>query len=131
LHDITTINMRFLLASIFVLVGSSAAFGQTLDTSPVAAVVEPIATEETLPAERGEWVLRWSADYLRAHEPSAHVPRAQLFFGLANRVGAEVDLPFVVSGGAGGRYGVGDLATTISGSYWERQRPSERSDARL
>lgn len=105
--------MRFLLASALVFVSSSAALGQTLGTRPAAAVVEPIAIEETLPAERGEWVLRWSGDYLRAHEPSAHVPRAQLFFGLANRVGAEIDLPFVVSGGRGGRYGVGDVGTTI------------------
>jgi hypothetical protein len=96
-----------------VFVASSAALGQTTAGHPAAEVVEPIATEETLPAERGEWVMRWSGDYLRAHEPSAHVPRAQLFFGLANRVGAEIDLPFVVSAERGGRYGVGDVGTTI------------------
>jgi hypothetical protein len=105
--------MRLLLASALVLVGSSAVSGQIPATLPAAAIVEPIATEETLPAEQGEWVLRWSGDYLRAHEPSAHLPRAQLFFGIANRVGAEIDLPFVVSGGRAGGYGVGDLATTI------------------
>lgn len=105
--------MRFLLASALVFVCGSAALGQTPSTPPAAAVVEPITTEETLPAEPGEWVLRWSGDYLRAHEPSALVPRAQLFFGLANRLGAEIDLPFVVSGEGGGRYGVGDVATTI------------------
>jgi hypothetical protein len=105
--------MRFLLASALVFVSSSVVVGQTPATRPAAAVVEPIATEETLPAEPGEWVLRWSGDYLRAHEPSAHLPRAQLFFGVANRVGAEIDLPFVVSGGRDGRYGAGDLATTI------------------
>jgi hypothetical protein len=105
--------MRFLLASALVFVSSSAVWGQTPATPPAAAVVEPIATEETLPAEPGEWVLRWSGDYLRTHEPSAHVPRAQLFFGLANRVGAEIDLPFVVSGERDRRYGVGNVATTI------------------
>lgn len=120
--------MRFLFASVLVLfVGSSAAFGQTPSTPPFAAVVEPIATEETLPAERGEWMLRWSGDYLRAHEPLAHVPRAQLFFGLANRLGAEIDLPLVVTGERGGRYGLGDMGTTIkwlvTGSG-ERAHPS-------
>ena len=105
--------MRVLLASVLVFVASSAASGQTLATPAGAAIVEPIATEETLPAERGEWVLRWSADYLRAHEPSAHVPRVELFFGLANRLGAEIDLPFVAGGEPGGRYGVGDVGTTI------------------
>jgi hypothetical protein len=104
--------MRFLLALALVFVGTSALFGQTAATRPDTAVVEPILTEETLPTEQGEWVLRWSGDYLRAHEPSAHLPRAQLFFGIANRVGAEIDVPFVVVGERRG-YGVGDLATTI------------------
>ncbi len=104
--------MRLLLVSALVFVSSSVASGQT-PTPLAAAVVEPIATEETLPAEPGEWALRWSGDYLRAHEPSAHVPRAQLFFGLANRLGADIDLPFVISGERGGSYGVGDVATAI------------------
>lgn len=120
----TPIMMRVLLASALVCVGSSAALGQTLAASPATAVVEPVATEETLPAERGEWVLRWSGDYLRGHEPSAHLPRAQLFVGLADRVGAEIDVPFVVSGERDTRYGVGDVGTTLK---WLVAGSGERS----
>lgn len=104
------------LTALFVASGS-AAHAQTEASSDDAVVeraVEPIVIEETLPNEVGEWALRWSADYFRrGSEMTARSPRAQLFFGIVDRVGAEIDVPFVLERGDTRRYALGDVSTSL------------------
>jgi hypothetical protein len=47
-----------------------------------------------------------------ALEPPAALPRAQLFCGLSQRWGGEIDVPLALGEETGARYGFGDVAVT-------------------
>lgn len=75
--------------------------------------VEPILTEETLPNEMGEWDLRITSEYHNSdHEGTVLLPRAQVFFGIADRLGGEIGLPLAFKSDQGSRY----RATALSAS---------------
>lgn len=77
-------------------------------------VAEPIVTEEVLPNEVGEWDLRWSNEYRRhATGSTMQAPRFQLFFGITDRLGGDVDAAFVVARDEARRYGPGDVETSL------------------
>lgn len=80
---------------------------------PHATAIEPIVTEETIPEAKGECNLRMTARYRAdALEPPAALPRAQLFCGLSQRWGGEIDVPLALGEETGARYGFGDVAVT-------------------
>ena len=73
---------------------------QMPNADPELHIVEPIITEETMPNEPGDWDLRVSGSYSwRGAEGFGFVPRTQLFFGIANRWGGEVELPLAFAFG--------------------------------
>jgi len=87
-------------------------------------VVEPIVTEETLPNEPRELSLRVTTDYRQKDsETIAALPRVDLFYGLAERVGVELSLPMAYHKGETGRaYGAGDLSLGVKYVIVEHQR---------
>ncbi len=109
------------------LVASSALVAFARAYAAEAEFVEPIITEETLPNEPGEMDVRVSTEYRTSGgEVTASLPRLQLFFGLAGRLGGELDLPFVYRRGDSRAHGIGDLSASIK---WlllapERSRPA-------
>ncbi|HTC64595.1 MAG TPA: transporter [Candidatus Saccharimonadales bacterium] len=101
------------------------ALAQQQNAEPQANIVEPIITEETMPNEPGEYDLRLSGSYLwRGGVGAGFLPRAQLFFGIANRWGGEIEVPMAFAKDATGHYGVGDISTTVK--YLAR-KPDSRS----
>jgi hypothetical protein len=85
------------------------------EENPRLEVVEPILTEETLPNEPRELSLRVTADYRKkTDETIATLPRVDLFYGLAERVGVELSVPMAYHKGEAGRaYGVGDISLGV------------------
>ncbi len=75
-------------------------------------VVEPILTEETLPNSKGGVSLRLTTDYRRSGgEAEGVLPKVELFYGLADRWGAELSLPLAYRRGDDRtRYGLGDAS---------------------
>ena len=62
---------------------------------PEAEFVEPILTEETMPNEPRELSLRVSTDFRKGGgESIGSLPKVELFYGLAERLGAELSVPF-------------------------------------
>jgi hypothetical protein len=82
------------------------------DSGKADKFVEPVITEETMPNEPGELSLRWTWDYRRGGDATMGVlPRFQVFYGLVDRVGFSLALPFAYeSTSAGSHYGLGDLS---------------------
>jgi hypothetical protein len=119
-------NFGFLLAvATGVLCYPYGALAQELNTEGQAHIVEPIITEETMPNEPGDYDLRSSGSYLwRGSTGSGFLPRAQLFFGIANRWGAEIEMPLAFAKEATEHYGVGDISATLK--YLAR-KPGSRS----
>jgi hypothetical protein len=77
-------------------------------------IIEPIITEETMPNEPGDWDLRFSGSYSwRGTEGSGFLPRTQLFFGIANRWGAEIEVPLAFAKKETNHYGAGDISATV------------------
>jgi len=98
---------------------------QEKNIEPEANIVEPIITEETMPNEAGDYDLRLSGSYLwRGDIGSGFLPRAQLFFGIANRWGGEIEVPMAFAKSATGHYGVGDISTTVK---FLARKPATRS----
>jgi hypothetical protein len=87
-------------------------------------IVEPILTEETLPNEPREWSLRLTADYRKkGSEVTAALPRLDIFYGLAERLGAELSAPLVYHQGDGTRaYGLGDVSLGLKYLVVELQK---------
>jgi hypothetical protein len=87
---------------------------QASNTDPEPHIVEPIITEETMPNEPGDWDLRFSGSYRwRGTEGSGFLPRTQLFFGIANRWGGEIEVPLAFAKAATNHFGVGDISATV------------------
>ncbi len=82
---------------------------------PDVKFVEPILTEETMPNEPRELNLRVSIDYRkRGSEAIGALPRIELFYGLVNRLGAELSVPLAYHHGDGQTsYGLGDVSMTL------------------
>lgn len=91
------------------------ALGQTWRAEPPKGdAPEPVLTEEALPNEVGEWDFRWSHEYRRHVTGSTmHAPRMQAFFGIADRLGGEVDVALVSARRGDRHYGPGDVETTV------------------
>ena len=82
------------------------------DGKPAAEPVEPVLTEETLPNEVGEWDLRISVEY--PPRPGVlTLPRLQLFFGITERLGGEVELPLLAARPGVARYGLGKAGVSV------------------
>jgi hypothetical protein len=113
-------RLILLIATVLVCAGSAAAqtphpSGHGDEQHQAAVSREPVITEETLPNDVGDWELRWSADYA-SHEAGSSTlrsPRAQIFFGIVERLGAEIDVPFVLSRQHDMQYGPGDFGATV------------------
>lgn len=77
-----------------------------------AGFVEPILTEETMPNEPGELSLRVSTDYRRrGGESVGALPKVELFYGIVERLGAELSVPMAYHHGDGQTtYGLGDVS---------------------
>ncbi len=102
-----------------------AALAQELNTESRDHIVEPIITEETMPNEPGDYDLRLSGSYLwRGATGSGFLPRAQIFFGIANRWGGEIEVTMAFAKDPTGHYGIGDLSMTVK--YLAR-KPASRS----
>jgi Putative MetA-pathway of phenol degradation len=87
---------------------------QASNADPAPHIVEPIITEETLPNEPGDWDLRFSGSYRwRGTEGSGFLPRTQLFFGIANRWGGEIEVPLAFAKGETNHCGVGDTSASV------------------
>lgn len=94
------------------------AVGKTMAKEPDGEIrsglVEPIITEETLPNEPGELSLRLSTEYRKkGSEVTAAAPRVQVFYGLIERLGVEVDVPFIYRKGESKAYGTGDVSESL------------------
>jgi hypothetical protein len=77
-----------------ILCSPNSATAQTLDNDAELRIMEPIITEETTPNDLGDWDLRLAGSFRRLGvEKFGFLPPAQLFFGIANRWGGEVELP--------------------------------------
>jgi len=73
--------------------------------------VKPIITTETMPNAPGEYSLRLSGEYGRLNQDTTiYIPKAQIFFGLSERVGGELNFPFVLKPDAGNAFGMGDIS---------------------
>lgn len=87
---------------------------QASNTDPELHIVEPIITEETMPNEPGDWDLRLSGSYMwQGTGGSGFLPRAQLFFGIAERWGGEVEVPIAFAKESTNQYGLGDLSASL------------------
>jgi hypothetical protein len=97
---------------------------QMPNADPELHIVEPIITEETMPNEPGDWDLRVSGSYLwQGTGGSGFLPRTQLFFGIANRWGGEIEVPWAFANQGTNHYGIGDISTTVK---FLVRKPSER-----
>jgi hypothetical protein len=86
-------------------------------------IVEPILTEETLPNEPREWSLRFTADYRKKDgEVTAALPRFDIFYGLAERLGAELSVPLAYHQADTGAYGFGDVSLGLKYLVVEHQK---------
>ena len=87
-------------------------------------IVEPILTEETLPNEPRELSLRLTTDYRKqGSEVTAALPRLDIFYGLAERLGAELSVPLAFHQGDGTRaYGLGDVSLGLKYLVVEPQK---------
>jgi len=84
----------FVMVAAGILCFPEVAMPQAPSVDPELHIVEPIITEETMPNEPGDWDLRVSGSYLwQGTGGSGFLPRTQLFFGIANRWGAEIEVP--------------------------------------
>ncbi|HXN97511.1 MAG TPA: transporter [Candidatus Acidoferrales bacterium] len=100
------------------------AMAQVPDADPELHIVEPIITEETMPNEPGDWDLRVSGSYLwQGTGGSGFLPRTQLFFGIANRWGGEIEVPWAFANQGTNHYGLGDISTTVK---FLVRKPSKR-----
>jgi len=91
-----------------------AVLAQVVNVDPEARIVEPIVTEETMPNEPGDWDLRLSGSYMRdGTARSGFLPSAQLFFGIAERWGGEVQVPLAFVRDGTNHYGLGDVSTSL------------------
>jgi hypothetical protein len=97
---------------------------QAPNVDPELHIVEPIITEETMPNEPGDWDLRVSGSYLwQGTGGTGFLPRTQLFFGIANRWGGEIEVPWAFANQGTNHYGIGDISTTVK---FLVRKPSER-----
>lgn len=88
----------------------------------MAGYVEPIAFQEVLPNEPGEWTVRGTVVALRDAAPqmasgtSTYImPTAELNFGILERLAGEVELPFVMRANADGRdAGLGNVGVALT-----------------
>jgi hypothetical protein len=105
----------FLLAfATCVLCCPQGALAQESNAKPLAHIVEPIITEETMPNEPGDWDLRLTGSYFwHGSARSGFLPRSQLFFGIADRWGGEIEVPFSFSKETTTHYGLGDVSATL------------------
>ncbi len=87
---------------------------QASGIDPELHIVEPIITEETMPNEPGDWDVRFSGSYSwQGAEGSGFVPRTQLFFGIANRWGGEIEVPLAFASQGTNHFGLGDISATV------------------
>src|ERR1700684_4669743 len=87
---------------------------QAPNVDPELHIVEPIITEETMPNEPGDWDLRVSGSYSwRGAVGIGFVPRTQLFFGIANRWGGEIEVSLAFARQNLSHYGIGDISATV------------------
>src|ERR1700693_40936 len=87
---------------------------QAQNVDPELHIVEPIITEETMPNEPGDWDLRVSGSYsCQGAEGFGFVPRTQLFFGIANRWGGEIEVPLAFASQGTNHFGFGDISATV------------------
>src|ERR1700722_9990330 len=87
---------------------------QAPNVDPELHIVEPIITEEAMPNESGDWDLRESGSYLwQDTGGSGFLPRPQLFFGIANRWGGEIEVPWPFPLQGTNHSGIGDNSTTV------------------
>lgn len=101
-----------MLCLLYLPLGVQAASGVKGETKSEASFVEPILTEETMPNEPGELTLRVSNDYRKlGSESIVTLPEIQLFYGLAERLGAELNAPLAHHRGGGHTtHGLGDTS---------------------
>ena len=94
------------------------------EVKPEMNIVEPILTEETLPNDPREWSLRLTTDYRkRGSEVTAALPRLDIFYGLAERLGVELGVPLAYQQGGGTRaYGLGDVSLGLKYLVVEHQQ---------
>lgn len=111
-------------ALLVLLFASSSASAQELPPprEPIE-FVEPIVSDETMPAEVGDWILRVSAEHGRERGAA---PRLQLFFGVASRVGVELDAPFAYDTSGTADYGLDTISASLK---WLVRVPGRRSPA--
>lgn len=103
-----------LVVLVRLLFSPEAVVAQAPMTGPELHIVEPIVTEETMPNEPGDWDLRFSGAYSwRGTEGFGVFPRAQLFFGLADRWGGEIELPLAFAKMETNQYGLGDISASV------------------
>jgi hypothetical protein len=87
---------------------------QVSGIDPELHIVEPIITEETMPNEPRDWDVRFSGSYSwQGAEGSGFLPRAQLFFGIANRWGGEIEVPLALASQGTNHFGFGDISATV------------------
>ena len=114
----------FVVVAAGILCFPEVAMPQAPNVDPELHIVEPIITEETMPNEPGEWDFRFSGSYLwLGAGGSGFLPRTQLFFGIANRWGAEIEVPWAFANQGTNHYGIGDISTTVK---FLVRKPGER-----
>ena len=103
-----------LIATAGILFCPAVVSAQSSNTDPEVHIVEPIITEETMPNEPGDWDLRLSGSYMwQGVGGSGFLPRPQLFFGIANRWGGEIEVPSAFASAGTNHYGIGDISATV------------------
>jgi len=103
--------MRIRLLWLLGPVAVSATSAHTEVLEPDSSYIESIAFEEVLPEEPGAWALRLSAALERpaGEEDTFVVPKLQAFFGITERLGAEIEAPLVMRFGPDDDVGLGDV----------------------
>lgn len=76
-------------------------------TAAVEEPADPVLTEEALPSEVGEWEVRLTGDF---SEDRIIAPKAQMFFGLVERLGGELATSF---GDEDGSYGSSEVGGSL------------------
>jgi hypothetical protein len=116
------------LAHIVVLVGLTAGIlcspcvvrAQVSTSDSELHVAESIITEETMPTEPGDWDLRFSGFYgWPGAERSGFLPSTQIFFGIANRWGGEIEVPLAFARQETNHNGLGDISATVKYLVWK------------
>ncbi len=105
-----------ILPAAIILLGISPAFSEPSDEERKEDIdfVEPIVTEEALPNNPGELSIRISTEYRQdSGRDIAVLPRLQFFYGLIDRLGIEIDLPFVFRQEESSNYGLGDISSSM------------------